>query len=128
VPEEVVREALEGAIRRIRGHQPPVAEIQEIPADKLEKYVRELEGTLMSVALDKDFNELWRKPVSELAQQMSEARDYRFVVFDGVVTQRLIDIAGSNPGEIYLIGARLGENLSLKPNVKVLTMDKIRAG
>ncbi|MDT7877321.1 MAG: DNA primase DnaG [Candidatus Caldarchaeales archaeon] len=128
--EDALRNAvpLDEAIRRIRGHQPPVAEIQEIPADKLEKYVRELEGTLMSVALDKDFNELWRKPVSELAQQMSEARDYRFVVFDGVVTQRLIDIAGSNPGEIYLIGARLGENLSLKPNVKVLTMDKIRAG
>ncbi len=119
---------LDEALRRIRGQQPPVAEIQEITADKLEKYVRELEGTLMSVALDKDFNELWRKPVSELAQQMSESRDYRFVVFDGVVTQRLIDIAASNPGEIYLIGARLGENLSLKPNVKVLTMDKIRAG
>ncbi len=119
---------LDEALRRIRGHQPPAAEIQEIPAEKLEKYVRELEGTLMSVALDKDFNELWRKPVSELAQQMSEARDYRFVVFDGVVTQRLIDIAASNPGEIYLIGARLGENLSLKPNVKVLTMDKIKAG
>jgi DNA primase len=128
--EDALRNAvpLDEAIRRIRGHQPPVAEIQEIPADKLEKYVRELEGTLMSVALDKDFNELWRKPVSELAQQMSEARDYRFVLFDGVVTQRLIDIAGSNPGEIYLIGARLSENLSLKPNVKVLTMDKIRAG
>ncbi len=119
---------LDEALRRIRGHQPPAAEIQEIPAEKLEKYVRELEGTLMSVALDKDFNELWRKPVSELAQQMSESRDYRFVVFDGVVTQRLIDIAASIPGEIYLIGARLGENLSLKPNVKVLTMDKIRAG
>ncbi|GBC70691.1 DNA primase [Candidatus Calditenuaceae archaeon HR02] len=127
--EDALREAqpLAEALRRIKAE--PVQVVEPIPpefSDKLARYIGEIEGTLMSVAFDNGFNELWRKPVSELAQQLSESRDYKYVLFDGVVTQRLIDIAASTGGEVYLIGARLGDNLSFKPGVKVLTMEKLR--
>jgi len=129
--EDALRDAvpLEEALKRAKKQQIQAAEVSELSGlEKISEYVGELEGTLMSVALDKDLNELWRKPVSELAQQMSESRDYRYVVVDGVITQRLIDIAASNSDEVYLIGARIGENLSLQPNVKLLTMEKVKPG
>ncbi|MEM1534115.1 MAG: DNA primase DnaG [Nitrososphaerota archaeon] len=127
--EDALREAqpLSEALRRIKAEPAHVAE--PMPAEltqKLSSYIGEIEGTLMSIAFDSGFNELWRKPVSELAQQLAESKDYRYVLFDGVVTQRLIDIVASSGGEVYLIGARLGENLSTKPSVKVLTMEKLR--
>lgn len=127
--EDALREAQPPgeAARRVKVEtaHPPEA----LPPDfseKLSHYVEQIEGTLMAVAFDETFNELWRKPVSELAQQLSESKDYRYVLFDGVVTQRLIDIASSTGGDVYLIGARLGENLSLKPGVRVLVMDKLK--
>ncbi len=129
--EDALRDAvpLEEALKRVKKHQIQATEVSELSGlETISKYVGELEGTLMSVALDKDLNELWRKPVSELAQQMSESRDYRYVIVDGVITQRLIDIAASNSDEVYLIGARIGENLSQRPNVKLLTMEKVRGG
>ncbi|MEM0482662.1 MAG: DNA primase DnaG [Nitrososphaerota archaeon] len=127
--EDALRDAqpLGEALRRVKAE--PVQASEPIPAEfseELARYIEEIEGTLMSIAFDNGFKELWRKPVSELAQQLSESREYKYVLFDGVVTQRLIDIASSIGGEVYLIGARLGDNLSFKPGVKVLTMERLR--
>ncbi len=80
----------------------------------------------MAVAFDEGLNELWRRPVSELAQQLSDTKGYKFILFDGVVTQRLIDITSASGEEVYLIGVRLGDNLSFKPGVKVLTMERLK--
>ncbi|MCS7146330.1 MAG: DNA primase DnaG [Nitrososphaerota archaeon] len=127
--EDALREAqpLSEALRKAKAETAQV--VEALPQDfseKLSHHVEQIEGTLIAVAFDSDFNELWRKPVSELAQQLSDSREYKYVLFDGVVTQRLIDIASSAGSEVYLIGARLGENLTLKPGVKVMTMEKLR--
>ncbi|MEM0445721.1 MAG: DNA primase DnaG [Nitrososphaerota archaeon] len=127
--EDALRQAqpLSEAVRRARVEQVHVAETVPAEAfDKLSQYVSEIEGTLMAVAFDEGLNELWRRPVSELAQQLSDTKGYKFILFDGVVTQRLIDITSASGEEVYLIGVRLGDNLSFKPGVKVLTMERLK--
>ena len=51
---------------------------------------------------------------------MRYTEDYEAVVFDGVVTQRLVDIAGEK-GVKFLVGVKTG-NITKKPvNLKVLS-------
>lgn len=94
--------------------------------EKLRDYAHEVEGKLMAVLLDENLNELKRTPVSELAQELQALRDnVKYVVFDGIVTQRLVDILAEKSGEVYLIGVRIGELSKPAENVKVLTLDRL---
>ncbi|OYT44029.1 hypothetical protein B6U84_04930 [Candidatus Bathyarchaeota archaeon ex4484_40] len=80
-------------------------EALELP-EKLKEYAGEIEGKLMAVILDEGLNELGKVPVSELAQKLSEIRDsVKYVVFDGVVTQRLVDLFADSGREVYLIAS-----------------------
>ena len=47
------------------------------------------------------------------------------MVFDGVVTQRLIDLMAGAEEEVYLIGARVGEIQSPSERVKTLTLSSL---
>ncbi len=82
-----------------------------IPKD-LEDKVRELypnlNGTLEAEALDEQLNTKARFPVSELIGKLSELKDVSYLIFDGIITQRLID--ASLKAKIKgIIGHRVGE-------------------
>lgn len=95
--------------------------------EKLGEYAKEVEGRLMAVLLDEELNELKRTPVSELAQELQEQRNrVKYVVFDGIVTQRLVDALAERGDEVYLIGVRVGEISRPAENVKVLTLDRLQ--
>ena len=80
-----------------------------------------MEGSLLAMVYDKNLEEVSRTPVSELAKKLGEMSNAKYVVFDGVVTQRLVDLAATRDDELYLIGARIGE-ISKKPSkVKIMT-------
>ena len=61
--------------------------------------------------------------VRDLARELKETNgDVNGVIFDGVVTQRILDIA-ADKGLEYLIGAKMG-NIAKSPScVKVLTKE-----
>ena len=81
----------------------------------------------MAVILDENLTELRRVPVSELAQELENLKDsVKYVVFDGIVTQRLIDILSEKGDTVYLIGVRIGEISKPSENVKILTFDQVR--
>ncbi len=85
---------------------------------------KELRGTLEARVFDEAGKELARMPVSELAEKIPSLDTAHTVVFDGVVTQRLLDLA-STKNVKYLIGDRVSD-LAKKPGtVSVLTMDNL---
>jgi Tat protein secretion system quality control protein TatD with DNase activity len=85
----------------------------------------EVKERLMAVLLDEGLNELKRAPVSELAQELENYKDsVKYVVFDGIITQRLVDILSGRPDEIYLIGVRVGDISKPADNVKVITFNQ----
>ncbi|MGC8556561.1 MAG: toprim domain-containing protein, partial [Fervidicoccus sp.] len=94
----------------------------EIPENVM-KDMNELKGTLEAILYDDNWNVVARVPVRDLYDTLSklEANKVKTVVFDGIITQRLIDIA-SQKNVSYLIGARIGNVLKRDEKVVLLSM------
>jgi len=87
---------------------------------------KDLEGTLEAVLLNKKMEQIVRLPVSELAEKLQEMKDVDTVIFDGVITQRLVDIA-SEKNIKYLVAARVSEAIKEPLAVHLLTFREIES-
>ncbi|HDQ06725.1 MAG TPA: DNA primase [Candidatus Bathyarchaeota archaeon] len=87
---------------------------------------KELSGTLEAVLLDKDLKQVDRMPVGELAEKLQQTKDIDTVVFDGVITQRLIDVA-EKQNINYLVAARISKAMNQPLKVKLMTFEEIQA-
>jgi DNA primase len=88
------------------------------------KAVGNLKGTLEAVLLDDQMKELGRLPVNELADKIREAEGVNTIVFDGVTTQRLVDMA-SEKNIKYLVAARVSDIVKQPLNVHLLTFNDV---
>jgi len=86
---------------------------------------KELSGTLEAVLLDKNLKQVDRMPVRELATKLQQMKDIDTVVFDGVITQRLVDIAAERNIN-YLIAARVSKAMKQPLNLKLMTFEEIQ--
>jgi DNA primase len=98
---------------------PPVQLPQEIIAK-----ARELRGSLEGVLLGHEGNEISRLPVSELAGKLSEYQGVETIVFDGVVTQRLLDLAEEH-GIKLVVGDRIAELARRPGSIKIMTLPEV---
>ncbi len=110
--------------------QPPMTPEAPPPTPALQKpdlplsifdTARDLRGTLEAVVFDESGKELGKMPVSELAEKIPGLETAHIVLFDGVVTQRLLDIA-SNKNIRYVIGDRISDGAKRPNNVSVMTL------
>jgi len=83
-----------------------------------------LKGTLEAILLDEKMKEVSRLPVSELADKIREAEGVNTVVFDGVTTQRLVDVAAEKNIK-YLVAARVSDVVKQPLNVHLLTFGDV---
>ncbi len=86
---------------------------------------KELEGTLEAVLLNEKMEQKERLPVSELAEKLQQTEDVDTVVFDGVITQRLVDVA-SQKNVKYLVAARVSDVVKQPLNVHLITFADIQ--
>ncbi len=95
----------------------------EPPKEWFRQHVEELDGTLSARLLDKNRNVMKEVAVRDLARELKEPNgDVNGVIFDGVVTQRILDIAAEK-GLEYLIGAKMGNIAKSPVCVKVITKE-----
>lgn len=95
----------------------------EPKAEWFKHHVDELNGTLSARLLDRSQNVLKEVAVRDLARELKEANGgVNGVIFDGVVTQRILDIAAEK-GLEYLIGAKMGNIAKSPVCVKVMTKE-----
>ncbi len=95
------------------------------PIDMLKKHKREVEGKLMARLLDKNLNVLKEVPVRDLVKILkSDDAKCSAIVFDGVITQRLVDLAAKKEVN-YLIGVRLGSVVKIPTHVRVITFEDL---
>jgi DNA primase len=84
------------------------------------KILDDISGSLKAVLFDPNNKEIKKIPVRELTDSLKKSNNISTVVFDGIITQRLLDIASSkNVKEI--IGIKLGNVIKIPSSVSILT-------
>ena len=87
--------------------------------DKVKEVFPSINGTLEAMLLDENLNEKGRMPISELVAKLDNS-GATYLVFDGIVTQRLIDAAGKASVK-GIIGHRVGEIKNMPDGLSVGT-------
>ena len=109
-----------------------VIQRKKVKAEKEEKtptpnpfktQLEELEGTFKARLLDKEKNVLKETTVRDLAKELKETdENANCVVFDGVITQRIVDIAKEKDLE-YVVGIKVGDVVKMPASLKILTSE-----
>ena len=81
-------------------------------------YVEELKGTLEAILLNEGSEQVGRMPVHELVNTLKESESVTTVVFDGIVTGRLIDTAREKSIST-IVGERVAEGVRIPRGIKV---------
>ncbi len=81
---------------------------------------KELEGTLEAILLNEKMEPMERLPVRDLADKLQQVQGIDTVVFDGVITQRLVDIASDKSVKL-LVAARISDAVKQPLKVHLLT-------
>lgn len=100
------------------------AEMENSEMQELENMTNKLRGTLKAQLINEKLEVIQEIQVRELKEQLSSAQNVRAVVFDGVITQELAELAAAK-GVQYLVGMRSRVE-SVPQNLRVLTLDDLR--
>ncbi|MBI5225941.1 DNA primase [Candidatus Micrarchaeota archaeon] len=94
----------------------PKANVAAEEAAPLKGILKELEGSLRARFLDESLKPVSEVPIRDIMKTLTDAHKVHAIVLDGIVTQRLLDLA-EEKGAKYLVGIRAG-NLT-RPAVKI---------
>jgi DNA primase len=125
-PERAERsERGEGQEREYREREPRQAVVEAPQAlgpviEKVKEVFPSLNGTLEALLLDEALAEKGRFPISELVQKVDGDSKVKFIVFDGIVTQRLVD-AAAKVGVTGIVGHRVGDIRNMPPTMSIGT-------
>ncbi len=107
----------------------PVAEKRKEVSDEKQKnyaaMLDEISGSLKAVLLDEKDKELKKIPVRELTDELKKSDNISTVVFDGIITQRLLDIA-NNKNIKEIVGIKIGNVVKMPASVNVLTKKDVQ--
>lgn len=108
---------------RARARREPRARPRREPAppkapSPLLPFVEDLKGTLEAILLNGEGEQTGRMPVYELVEKLKESEGIQTVVFDGIVTGRLIDAAREKKVET-IVGERVAEGVRVPRGIKV---------
>ncbi|HHV25160.1 MAG TPA: DNA primase [Methanosarcina sp.] len=106
----------------VRVSPAPVKAVPISPeAARFRPHTEALKGTLTARILDSQDKVIEEIAVRDLASRLKTYKDnIQSVVFDGVITQRLVDIASSNAIK-NLIGVKIGNIAKVPADIEVLT-------
>jgi DNA primase len=127
-----IAEALEGkmSVSELSGKQPqappapkkvvvPERVKVEVP-DTISQAAKALVGTLEAVLLNEKLELIERLPVSQLAEKLQQMTGVGTVVFDGIITQRIVDIAADKNIK-RIVASRISEAVKPALNVELIT-------
>ncbi|MEM3461924.1 MAG: DNA primase DnaG [Candidatus Bathyarchaeia archaeon] len=119
-------DALEAKVPIEEVYKPPKREKPKIEVPKeIAQIAKELEGTLEAVLLNEKLEQIERLPVSQLAEKLQQMEGVDTVVFDGIITQRIVDMA-SEKNVKNIIASRISEAVKSPLNVQLMTFSEIK--
>ncbi|MEM1611150.1 MAG: toprim domain-containing protein, partial [Sulfolobales archaeon] len=110
-----------------QAEQAQLETLVEIP-EKIAEEAKTLIGTLTGILYDPSWNPIEKTTVRDLYEKLTtkDPGSIYAVVFDGIITQRIIDIAKEKKIKL-LIGARIGSITSKPEEIELLTFSDIGA-
>jgi DNA primase len=90
----------------------------ELPKEVAE-LIRKLDGTLEALLLNDKQETIERLPVSQLAEKLQQIEGVETIIFDGIITQRIVDIA-TEKNIKRIIASRVSD--AVKPSLTVQLM------
>lgn len=116
---EFRREEYREERREFRREEPrgPPVQLPNGLAEKTKEVFPQINGTLEGVILDESLAQKSKVPVSELVKTLQSTEGAKYVIFDGIITQRMLD-AAEKAGVKAIVGHRTGE---VTRRVEVLT-------
>jgi len=98
----------------------------EVPKEVVEA-IKTLDGTLEAVLMNEKSEQLERLPVSQLAEKLQKAEGVDTVVFDGIITQRIVDVA-SEKNIKRIIASRVSDAVKPSLTVQLMTFGEVTEG
>jgi DNA primase len=95
----------------------------EVP-DTIVQAAKALVGTLEAVLLNEKLELIERLPVSQLAEKLQQMTGVDTIVFDGIITQRIVDIAGDKNIK-RIVASRISEAVKPALNVELMTFQNV---
>ncbi len=115
-------EAVEAEKHATREEPKEEKEIKESP---FQEHIAQLKGTLSARLIDEQNNIINEVPVRDLASALKDSNgNIKSVVFDGVITQRIVDIAAEK-GIETMIGAKLGNLVKTPVSMHIETSSEL---
>jgi DNA primase len=109
-----------GPIEKVEVQPAPPLALQ-VPQQVVDE-IKGLRGTLEAVLYDSNWKPVKRVAVRDLISALEGSEGISYIVFDGVITQRLVDIASSK-NVTAVIGARMGDIVRLPDNLVIKIFD-----
>ena len=112
------------AVQALPEEEQEIVEVVKLSpaAKKFKSHADELMGTFGARFLDAGNNVIGETAVRDLVNNLKNYNgDIKSVIFDGVITQRILDIA-ENKGIENLVGAKIGSITKRPSSVKILTV------
>ncbi len=100
-----------------------VKKLPDIP-DDVAKKILELQGSLEACIYDSSWKLLAKVPVKDLVDTLQKLDNAYAVIFDGIVTQRVVDVASSKNVK-YIIGARIGNVVKHPADMRIYSFDDV---
>lgn len=88
--------------------------------EKFKEFVEKVKNNSMAILLDENRNVIAEIPVRDLLSSLNDKEGIHAIIFNGIITQRLIDIV-SEKGVKYLIGARKANVVRRPVDLKIIT-------
>jgi DNA primase len=85
---------------------------------------KSLQGSLEAILLNENAEPMERMPVSQLAERLQQLNGVDTVIFDGIITQRIVDIA-SEKNIKHIIASRISEAVKPALNVELVTFAEV---
>ena len=110
---------------RRRKTAPPktIKTVVDVP-EEVRTLTAELSATLEAVVLNEKMEQIEKMPVSELTAKLKQVDGAHTVIFDGVITQRLVDIAGDK-GIKRIVGDRISGVAKRPVEIQLITFKDV---
>ncbi len=135
IPEEIEMKPAKEELAEFEAPEPEKPRQREEPREEKEKeprkespfqeHITQLSGTLSARLIDEQNSVMSEVPVRDLANALRDINgNVKSLVFDGVITQRIVDIA-SEKGIETLIGAKLGNLVKSPASMHIETSSEL---